>query len=248
VSSKREQIRQKAIEILKENPNGLRWTELLKRLQAAFPLVPWNTIQGNTWNLDTISPNEVYKPARGHWRHASFKDLPLAEPPKMEISRGGRKIIEDDFYQPVADYLQGELEECSKAIPLGGDRFRDKWGTPDVIGILKAPPSAILAPPTEVVTAEIKINTSELVTAFGQACAYKSFSHRSYLAVPKQSRKDDLDKLDALCNIFGIGLILFDSTNPKAPAFEIKVRAAKHDPDMFFMNKYMKFVEKELFT
>jgi hypothetical protein len=26
------------------------------------------------------------------------------------------------------------LEECTKAIQLGGNTFKDKWGTPDVIG------------------------------------------------------------------------------------------------------------------
>jgi len=248
VSTRREQVNAKAIQILKENPNGLRWTDLLRKLQEAFPQVPLNTIQGSTWDLDQRFPNEVYKPARGHWRHASFKEIPLTESHRIMTSQAGNKIVEDDFYQPVADYLRGDLEECSKVITLGGNRFQDKWGTPDVIGILEPPRSAIFKPPTEIVTAEVKINTSDLVTAFGQACAYKSFSHKSYLAVPKQSRKDDVDKLDALCNIFGIGLILFDNTNPKAPGLEIRVRATKHDPDMFYVNKYMKYVEKELFS
>ncbi len=246
MNTKREQINAKAIQILKDNRNGLRWSELIRRLEEAFPQVPQNTIQGSTWDLDARFPKEVYKPARGHWRHASFREIQLTEHPKM-TTNGNRKIIEDDFYKPVADYLQGDLEECSKAIPLGGNRFQDKWGTPDVIGVLEPRRSAIFRPPTEIVTAEIKINTSDLVTAFGQACAYKSFSHKSYLVVPKQSRKDEIDKLDSLCNIFGIGLILFDNTNPKAPGFEIRVRATKHDPDMFYVNKYMTYVEDELF-
>ncbi len=168
--------------------------------------------------------------------------------PVSASTHGGGKIIEDDFYKPVADYLRGELDECTRAIPLGGKRFQDKWGTPDVIGILEPPRSAIIKPPTEIVTAEVKINTSDLVTAFGQACAYKVFSHKVYLAIPKKSDRKDLDKLDALCNIFGIGLILFDHNNPRAPGFEIRVRATKQDPDMFYVNYYMKYVEKELFS
>ena len=28
-----------------------------------------------------------------------------------------------------------ELEECTKAIAVGGAVFKDKWGTPDVVGI-----------------------------------------------------------------------------------------------------------------
>lgn len=155
---------------------------------------------------------------------------------------------EEDFYPAVANYLRGELEECTKAITLGGKKFQDKWGTPDVIGVLEPRRSDIIKGDTEIVTAEVKFDTADLVTAFGQACAYTCFSHKTYLAAPKQSDKKDIDKLDALCNIFGIGLILYDNTNPKTPGFEIRVRAAKHDPDMFYVNYYMKYVEKELFS
>ena len=45
------------------------------------------------------------------------------------------KIEEEDFYEKFADYLVKELEECTKAISLGGNRFQDKWGTPDVLGV-----------------------------------------------------------------------------------------------------------------
>lgn len=68
------------------------------------------------------------------------------------------------------------------------------------------------------------------------------------MAVPKQSDKKDKDKLEAQCDIFGIGLILYDNTNPNSPALEIRERAAKHEPDMFYVNYYMKYVEKELFS
>jgi hypothetical protein len=86
-----------------------------------------------------------------------------------------------------------------------------------------------------------------LITAFGQACSYKIFSHKSYIVVPNESLDEDLTRLDALCRIFGIGLILLDSTSPKQPGFEIRVRAAKHEPDMFYVNRYMKLIEDDLF-
>jgi hypothetical protein len=65
--------------------------------------------------------------------------------------------------------------------------------------------------------------------------------------VPAASPEDDVARLDTLARIFGIGLILFDATNPKSPDFEIRVRAAKHEPDMFYVNRCMKLVEDELF-
>nr|CAI64100.1 hypothetical protein [uncultured archaeon]CAI64237.1 hypothetical protein [uncultured archaeon]CBH36621.1 hypothetical protein BSM_00980 [uncultured archaeon] len=107
--------------------------------------------------------------------------------------------------------------------------------------------SDIVKAPTEIVPAEIKADTKDLITAFGQACSYKLFSHKSYIVAPKNSSPDDISKLDALCLIFGIGLVLFDNRNVNEPQFEIRARPLKHEPDMFFVNKYMKLIEKELF-
>ena len=167
------------------------------------------------------------------------KQQPL--PPQTTFLR------EEDFYKPFAEWIVKELEESTKAIELGGNRFRDKWGTPDVIGVRKSRQSDILKLPTEIISAEIKFDTSNLITAFGQACAYKIFSHKSYIVVPKQSSLEDIARLDTLGRLFGIGLILYDNANKEEPDFEIRVRASKHEPDMFYVNKYMRHVEDELF-
>ncbi|MEO0116668.1 MAG: hypothetical protein ABIK97_03885 [candidate division WOR-3 bacterium] len=235
--TRKEEIITKAIEILKSNPNGLRYSELVNQIKQAFPEIPKNTIQGTIWNLERRLPNEVYKPVRGLFRLLAFREKEIKEekapPPKAKIS-------EEDFYRPFADYLVNELEECTKAIPLGGNRFEDKWGTPDVIGKRESRKSDIVKGPIEIVSAEIKTDTRDLITAFGQACCYKLFSHKSYLVIPKDSREEDISKLDALCLIFGIGLVLFDNTNPEDPDFQIRVRPIKHEPDMFYVNQYMR--------
>jgi len=72
-------------------------------------------------------------------------------------------------------------------------------------------------------------------------------SHKSYLVIPKDSSQDDVGKIDSLCQIFGIGLVLFDAFNPKTPDFEIRVRPRKTEPDLFYTNKYMSLIEKDLF-
>jgi hypothetical protein len=155
---------------------------------------------------------------------------------------------EEEFYEPFADWITNELEECTKAVPLGGNRFKDKWGTPDVVGIREPKKSDIVKPPTEIVSAEIKADRANLIVAFGQACAYKLYSHRSYIVVPGASQEEDIARLDVLCRTLGLGLILFDATSGSNPNFEIRVRAARHEPDMFYVNKYMKLVEDELFS
>ena len=159
-----------------------------------------------------------------------------------------QRVKEEDFYAPFADWLENDLEECTKAIPLGGNRFKDRWGTPDVIGKRESRKSDILEAETEIVSAEVKLDANQLVTAFGQACAYRLFSHKSYLVVPNASPQEEIARTDALCQVFGIGLILFDASSPNAPNFTIRVRARRQDPDMFYGNKNTKIIEKDLFS
>lgn len=121
-------------------------------------------------------------------------------------------------------------------------------GTPDVIGIRESRKSDIIKFGTEIVCAEVKLDSTNLITTFGQACAYRLFCHKSYLVVPAESPQDDLARLDTLSRIFGVGLILFDSSDPEDPGFQIRVRAITHDPDMFYVNRCMKIIEDELFA
>ena len=246
MTTRKEKITSKAIEVLKSNPNGVRYSEIGRKMHEEFPEFPDGTIHGTVWKLDTLVPDEIYKPARGLFRHVMFKEEGIGEE-ELELPPEIEKIKEEDFYEPFADWLVNESEECTKAISLGGNKFRDKWGTPDVIGKRAPRASDIVKTPTEIISAEIKVNAKELITAFGQACSYKLFSHKSYIVIPKNSSQDDISRLDALCLIFGIGLVLFDNGNANEPRFEIRVRPLKHDPDMFYLNRYMKLIENELF-
>jgi hypothetical protein len=211
-------------------------------------------IRGTVDDLDKLLPNEIYKPARGLYKAIKFREIGPGEEAvgkdmltPLPVSPGA-VCSEEDFYEPFADWIIKELEECTKAVSLGGNRFKDKWGTPDVLGIREPKKSDIIQPATEIISAEIKIEKVGLIVAFGQACAYKLFSHRSYIVVPVESMEEDIARLDVLCRTLGLGLILFDATNPAAPHFSIRVRAARHEPDMFYVNKYMRLVEKELFS
>lgn len=248
MTTRKEQIKTKAVELLRNNPQGIRYSQLVNMIHDSFPDIPINTIHGAVWNLDATSPEDVYKADRGLFRHISFREIQITPEEQVEAPTEKALISEEDFYQPFADYLKNELEECTKAIKLGGNRFRDKWGTPDVIGIKKSMASDIIKFEDVIVSAEIKTDASELITAFGQACAYKTFSHKVYIIIPKNSSEEDKSRIESLCLIFGIGLIFFDSTNTKNPQFEIRVRPVKHEPDSFYVNKYMKLIETELFS
>ncbi|MGQ9820767.1 MAG: hypothetical protein ACUVQK_02800 [Thermogutta sp.] len=244
----KERITEKALELLDAVPEGLRYRELIRRILELDGSFKRNTVDGTLWNLDERFPDRVYKPSRGLYRLTKYRDADTDQLKDESGPKQPKKYKEEDFYQPFADWLVNEVEECTKAIPLGGNRFRDKWGTPDVIGKRESKRSDIIQAPVEIVSAEIKPDVSQLVTAFGQACAYCLFSHKTYLVISNKAPDDEVARLDALCQVFGLGFVLFDSENPKDPGFTIRSRPRYQQPDLFYANWYMKLIEAELFT
>lgn len=238
----------KAFGILDANPEGVRYSELVRQIAASDTSFKINTIHGNVWNLDEQHPDRIYKPSRGLFRLTKYRDPDTDQLKEELVPKQPKKLKEEDFYAPFADWLVNEVEECTKAIALGGNRFRDKWGTPDVIGKRESRRSDIIQAPVEIVSAEVKPDTSQLVTAFGQACAYCLFSHKTYLVVSNKAPDDEIARLDALCQVFGIGLVLFDSGNLNDPQFTIRSRPRHQQPDLFYANRYMKLIEAEMFS
>lgn len=241
--TQRDKIIKKSLEILESRPEGIRYTKLVHEIKNSLPEVQEKTIYATIWDLDK-QVQEVAKPERGLFILKKYLQERIEKGPKSveDKVKPVEKILqkEKNFYDPFADYLVNDLEECTKAIALGGNKFGDKWGTPDVLGVYKFSEAEPIKPPLEIVSAEIKIDTNQLITAFGQACAYKIFSHKVYLVIPKSAEQDIVGRIESLCLRFGIGLVLFDPTNPQSPNFEIRTRATKSDPDYFYVNGYLR--------
>lgn len=245
-----EQIFPKAIEILEGEPNGLRYSELRRRLVEFFPGIPRNTIHSVIYALPSKGDSKVYKPSTGIYRHVNFKveadeisdgvQIENADNQgDCEVDLKQKGFREEDLYQPFADFLLGELEECTAAIPLGRKIFGAKWQTPDVIGKWESPRSHIIKSSTEIVSAEIKLDKGNFQEAFGQACSYKLFSHKVYLVLPQELDVADKARIVSLCEILGIGLVFFSISNPSNPEFKCEVKAAKSEPNMRFANLYL---------
>jgi len=233
MATKQELIRNKAVELLKDSAQGLRYYELAEELTKYFPDTPENTVYSSVWNIHTTRSKEVYKPARGLFKYR-FSD----EEEISEIEKPPPTLREEDFYESFANWLKGDLGECSEAVALGGNYLYKKWGTPDVIGVYKPETRNVIKFPTELISAEIKINPSDPITAFGQAVAYRLFSSKVYLVEPNSMIREDQARIEALCILFGIGLILLD-LNPQNPNFSIRVRAQRYNPDMFYVNEFV---------
>ncbi|MDO8522435.1 MAG: hypothetical protein Q7S08_04085 [bacterium] len=229
--TQREKITKKILEILENEQNGIRYSVLFKKLTEYFPGTRPGTVTGSLRYCVQKNNEKITKPERGLWilRKYVSSAQPISE-------RSINLPNEASFYQPFADYLEQDLEECTRAISLGGNRFGDRWGTPDVLGVYKFSETDAVRPPLEIISAEIKTDTNQLITAFGQACAYKIFSHKVYLAVPKEA---DTSRIESLCTRFGIGLILFNANDSQDPKWEIRTRAVKSEPDYFYVNEYL---------
>lgn len=249
--TKREQIISKALEILDKNPEGVRFSQLVNKVSTELPGINVNTIWGSVWDLDKTHSKEVIKPARGLFQLISHASIDTTSATVRAVQPRAKSTGPDEaaFYEPFSQYLLRDLEEVNNALILGGAYLRDYWATPDVIGTFTSGRGNILEFPPEITSVEVKISTSaqDLMVGFSQACSYLLFSHKSYLVIPKKSSQDSLDRLDALCRLFGIGLVVFDGNDDKNPKWEIKTRAIKHEPDSYYVNFYLgKLSEKQI--
>ncbi|MGX1981988.1 hypothetical protein EDD69_101258 [Thermolongibacillus altinsuensis] len=221
------------IKLLTQHPEGLRYSQIKKSIENKCPDIHESNIKNVIPKLEQFT-DQVKKIDRGYFKHINYISGTNEFDDNKGIA-GEQKIKEEYFYDAFAEWLENEIEECSKAISLGGNILRKKWGTPDVIGIREY--RSIIPLPTEIVSAEIKIDTNQLITGFGQACSYKLFSHKTYLVLPDDSPEEDIRRIDALCRINDIGLILFNKLDPENPNFQIRARANKNEPDMFYVNE-----------
>ena len=68
-----ERINAKAFELLEQHPEGLRWSELLSKIQASDDSFHPKTVNGCVWKLVQRFPDKVYKPSRGVFRLLKYK-------------------------------------------------------------------------------------------------------------------------------------------------------------------------------
>ena len=235
--TKRKLIRDKAVELIKRNPKGLRWSELIRELGGCFPNIRTKTIIGSAWGIHQTRQSEIYKPTRGLYKYRFEDENQVEQQLETEVQVPPRSLSEYQFYGPFADWLKNDLGECTEALTLGGSWMGKKWGTPDVIGIYRPSTRDIVKFQPEIISAEIKLSPTDPITAFGQAVSYRLFSSKVYLVEPSSMVPEDQDRIEALCVLFGIGFILF-GLEPANPSFIIRVRAQRNLPDVFYVNEF----------
>ncbi len=226
------EIQEELLKLIRDHPGGIRYSELVKTVAESSPETPVNTIHGAMAGLYKVHPTKFTKAGRG-----LFQPSAAAAPSPPNVAVANERFREEDFYEPFAEWLKNDLDEATIAVPVGGAGFQKKWGTPDVVGVYKPLASHRIKFDIEMIAAEIKIDPFQPVIAFGQASAYRLFAAKSYIVMPNTISEEDYSRLEALCMLFGIGLVLF-TLDAKQPEFTIRIRAQRFLPDMFYVNEF----------
>lgn len=242
----RDRIRSIAFEQLGRHPTGLRFSHLVREIGLVDPKFNASTIKTVVWALDKVSGDQVYKPMRGLLRLVIFKD-----PTTLEARTERRRRVRDlatatQVNRLFADWLRQELQDVDQAITPASTLFRGLCGTPTVLGLAEEARGDEESPPSGIVSAQIEPEASELINAFGHACAARLFSRRSYLVVSKRQEIEPLMQMHELCRLFGLGLILFNDLSVAAPGFRLAVRAVDHVPDPVYESRCMQQLEAAL--
>jgi hypothetical protein len=66
-------INAKALDLLDEHPEGLRWAELISKIKEADISFHPKTVNGCVWKLAEKFPDKVYKPSKGLFRSVKYK-------------------------------------------------------------------------------------------------------------------------------------------------------------------------------
>ena len=156
------------------------------------------------------------------------------------VETTSEQVHESFFYQPFADWLVNDVVECTHALALGRNVLKDKWATPDVIGVYRVHDQERYKGDeiTSFVSAEIKLENSgdATIKGFGQACAYLEFSHKVYLVLPDTISPENKRRVESLAQIVGLGLVFFVPSKKESTPFEIRVRPLLREPSPSALN------------
>lgn len=228
-------VTEAALAIIQQSPRGIRFGEIHARIHALSPETPVPVVSASIAGIERRHPELVTKPERGLYLPAAGALDSAVAGPSDAASSGS--LRESDLYPSLADWLTNDLEEVHQAVALGGSGLGGKWGTPDVVGVSRPIAGDVIRFLPEIVSCEVKIDANQTVVAFGQAVSYRLFSNRVYLVLPDSISVRELSRIEALCQLFGLGLVTFTGAG-QAPCYVARRPAQSLTPDMYYANRF----------
>src|ERR1017187_8861907 len=116
-----EQVVKAIEELVSKEPNGIHVSDLSIAIRKSFegtkiePSIGPGKLHPIILKYIAEPTAVVYRPKRGLYRHKKFQET--IEPESVQSLD---KASEEKFYPLFARWLVDDLEECTKAIPVGG--------------------------------------------------------------------------------------------------------------------------------
>ncbi|WP_228565576.1 hypothetical protein [Myxococcus sp. AB036A] len=194
------QLQEEAVKVVRKHPSGIRLMSLAREVHNQHPEAPFACIPPALRSLGRLTfTNVISRPERG-----------LFVPARMgELKAAGPAAREEEFHLPLAEFIEGDVEELTAAVPLGSQGLGDPWGLPDIVGVYRRCAGDSFSWTPEILAVEVRGTTEDLLSAYGQAAAHQLFATKTYLALPHTLSLRDRRELVARCQLHGLGLILF---------------------------------------
>lgn len=94
-----EKITDIALDQLRMHPDGVRYADLVRLVQAVDGSLKTNTVHGTVWDIATRLPEKVYKPSRGLFRlSSSVTRIPINSRQNSSPSRRRRRRKKTSMY------------------------------------------------------------------------------------------------------------------------------------------------------
>lgn len=193
-------LQEEAVKVICQHPSGIRLMPLAREVHNLHPEAPFASIPPILRSVGRITlTNVISRPERG-----LFVPIRIGE-----HKTAGPVAREEDFHLPLAEFIEGDVEELTAAVPMGSQVLGDTWGLPDIIGVYRQCAGDAFSWTPEILAVEVRGKTEDLLSAFGQAVAHQLFATKTYLALPRTLSFSDRRELVVRCHLHGLGLILF---------------------------------------
>ncbi|TQF11689.1 hypothetical protein FJV41_33010 [Myxococcus llanfairpwllgwyngyllgogerychwyrndrobwllllantysiliogogogochensis] len=194
------QLQEEAVKVVCQHPSGIRLMPLAREVHNQHPEAPFASIPPVLRSLGRITfTNVISRPERG-----------LFVPIRMgALQAAGPAVREEEFHLPLAEFIEGDVEELTAAVPMGSQSLSGPWRLPDIVGVYRRCAGDSFSWTPEVLAVEVRGTTEDILTAYGQAAAHQLFAAKTYLALPHTLSFSDRRELVARCQLHGLGLILF---------------------------------------
>lgn len=186
--------------------------------------------------------------ARGKGGAVYLLDIEQSDNKKDDNKKN--RIKERDLYSPFLKVInnywvkENDIEEYISECTAegGGKKTGGKWTRPDITLISIKNYQYVYGKIMEVITFEIKPEDNYGIASVFETASQSVFAHKAFLCIHFSAGKpetDEFDRIQRQCDVFGVGLIVFENADDWG-TYETIVEPRRKDPDPYEINLFIK--------